>query len=136
MQETDDLTPLGHQILEHWTKYRPKMVAMLTARNQLQQAIFAAQELTGDFSALLKLGPQYQLYDPTTARVAAGGRIQRDPFPGNIIPSNKIDPVAQSLAKFWPAPSAAGTADSQLNFSYNNASNPRRSSGTSWRVPS
>ena len=48
MQETDDLTPLGHQILEHWTKYRPKMVAMLTARNQLQQAIFAAQELTGN----------------------------------------------------------------------------------------
>ena len=48
MQETDDLTPLGHQILEHWTKYRPKMVAMLSARNQLQQAIFAAQELTGN----------------------------------------------------------------------------------------
>jgi len=48
MQETDDLTPLGHQILEHWTMYRPKMVAMLTARNQLQQAIFAAQELTGN----------------------------------------------------------------------------------------
>ena len=48
MQETDDLTPLGHLILEHWTKYRPKMVAMLTARNQLQQAVFAAQELTGN----------------------------------------------------------------------------------------
>ena len=47
MQETDDLTPLGYQILEHWTKYRPGMVAMLTARNQLQQAVFAAQELTG-----------------------------------------------------------------------------------------
>lgn len=48
MQETDDLTPLGHQILEHWAKYRPKMVAMLTARNQLQQAVFAAQELTSN----------------------------------------------------------------------------------------
>ena len=48
MHETDDLTPLGHQILEHWRRYRPTMVEKLTARNQLQQAIFAAQELTGN----------------------------------------------------------------------------------------
>ena len=48
MQATDDLTPLGHKILKHWSKYRPKMVATLSARNQLQQAIFAAQELTGN----------------------------------------------------------------------------------------
>ena len=48
MQATDDMTPLGHQILEHWSKYRPKMVATLSARNQLPQAIFAAQELTGN----------------------------------------------------------------------------------------
>src|SRR3984957_113598 len=48
MQATHDLTPLGPQILEHWTKYRPKMVAALEAQNQLPQAIFAAQELTGN----------------------------------------------------------------------------------------
>jgi hypothetical protein len=48
MQATDDMTPLGHQILEHWSKYRPKMVATLMARNRLPQAIFAAQELTGN----------------------------------------------------------------------------------------
>jgi hypothetical protein len=48
MQATDDLTPLGYQILEHWSKYRPRMVAMLSAQNQLMQAIFAAQELTGN----------------------------------------------------------------------------------------
>ena len=35
METTDDLTPLGHQILEHWRKYRPKMVQALTDRNQL-----------------------------------------------------------------------------------------------------
>jgi len=48
MEPTDDMTPLGYQILEHWSKYRPTMVATLTAGNQLQQAIFAAQELTGN----------------------------------------------------------------------------------------
>ena len=48
MQEANELTLLGHKILKHWSKYRPKMVAKLTARNQLHQSIFAAQELTAN----------------------------------------------------------------------------------------
>jgi len=48
MIETNTLMPLGHQILEHWNRYRPSMVRKLTQENQLQQAIYAAQELTGD----------------------------------------------------------------------------------------
>jgi hypothetical protein len=48
MQETGDLTPLGHKVLKHWSKYRPRMVAALTAQRQLQQAVFAAQELTAN----------------------------------------------------------------------------------------
>ena len=48
MEVTDDLTPLGHEILEHWSKYRPRMVEALTAQNELLPAIFAAQELTGN----------------------------------------------------------------------------------------
>ena len=47
MTETT-LTPLGHQILEHWRRYRPTMVARLEQANRLQQAVFAAQELTGN----------------------------------------------------------------------------------------
>ena len=48
MIETNTLTPLGHQILEHWKRHRPAMVQKLTQENQLQQAIYAAQELTGN----------------------------------------------------------------------------------------
>ena len=48
MTETVILTPLGHQILEHWRHHRPKMVESLEGRNHLQRAIFAAQELTGN----------------------------------------------------------------------------------------
>ena len=48
MLETTTLTPLGHQILEHWRRHRPTMVEKLTKGNQLQQAVFAAQELTGN----------------------------------------------------------------------------------------
>lgn len=48
MRETTTLTPLGHQISEHWRRHRPTMVENLERGNQLQQAIFAAQELTGN----------------------------------------------------------------------------------------
>ena len=48
MLETATLTPLGHQIQEHWRRHRPTMVKNLERGNQLQQAIFAAQELTGN----------------------------------------------------------------------------------------
>ena len=46
--ETTTLTPLGHKILEHWRRHRPTMVEKLDQENQLQQAVFAAQELTGN----------------------------------------------------------------------------------------
>ncbi|MGO9229300.1 MAG: hypothetical protein ACLQKA_08850 [Bryobacteraceae bacterium] len=48
MSEAPSLTPLGYQILEHWKRHRPTMVATLEKGNQLQQAVFAAQELTGN----------------------------------------------------------------------------------------
>ena len=48
MDETNDMTPLGYKILEHWKRYRPTMVRELEMGNHLQQAVFAAQELTGD----------------------------------------------------------------------------------------
>jgi hypothetical protein len=48
MSEATSLTPLGYQILEHWKRHRPTMVATLDKGNQLQQAVFAAQELTGN----------------------------------------------------------------------------------------
>jgi hypothetical protein len=48
MIETISLTPLGHQILEHWKRYRPTMVETLDKGNHLQHAVFAAQELTGN----------------------------------------------------------------------------------------
>lgn len=73
--------------------------------------------LRGDFSELLKLGPQYQIYNPFTRRTVAGGRIQADPFPNNIIPANLINPVAKALiTNYWPQPTSAGAADGTGNF--------------------
>lgn len=70
----------------------------------------------GDFSALLNLGPQYQIYDPATIRSAGNGRFSREPIPGNIIPQNRLDPVGVALANLYPLPNAPGTADFRNNY--------------------
>ena len=70
----------------------------------------------GDFSELLALGPQYQIYNPFTRRAIAGGRFQQDPFPGNIIPQNLINPVARAALEYFAHPLTAGNADGTSNF--------------------
>jgi hypothetical protein len=71
---------------------------------------------TGDFSELLALGSQYQIYNPFTRRAVAGGRFQQDPFPGNIIPQNLINPVARAALEYFGRPTTAGNADGTSNF--------------------
>ncbi len=76
-------------------------------------------EKQGDFSALLRLGAQYQLYDPNTTVAAGNGTFTRQPFPGNIIPPNRLNPVAQAIAKYWAQPNTAGTSSGSNNYTYN-----------------
>ena len=80
------------------------------------QNVPSAKGRTGDFSDLLALGSQYQIYDPATAAAIAGGRVQRRPFPGNVVPSSRIDKMALSLLQYYPMPNAPGTADGLRNF--------------------
>jgi hypothetical protein len=75
-----------------------------------------AAERTGDFSALLKLGSQYQVYNPFTTRSIAGGRFQRDPFTGNIIPKSLLSPVGLNIASIYPLPNQTGLVDGRNNF--------------------
>ena len=77
-----------------------------------------AAERAGDFSELLKLGSQYQIYNPFTTQTAANGRFQRDPIPGNIIPPSLLSPVGLALAALYPLPNQPGTKDGQNNFFY------------------
>jgi hypothetical protein len=68
----------------------------------------------GDFSGALtgaSLGTdvlgrpiaENMIYDPATTRTF-NGRTVRDPFPGNVLPGARLDPVALELQKFIPAP--------------------------------
>src|SRR5262249_45325637 len=81
-------------------------------------------ERKGDFSALYSQDPihpagptnQYQLYEPTSGAIGAGGVITRTPTPGNII--TNISPVAQKILNFYPEPNADGNSDGTGNFVY------------------
>jgi hypothetical protein len=66
-----------------------------------------AEMRTGDFSKLVNgSGQAITIYDPTTAVYDASGNVvtNRQPFPGNIIPANRINPAAQVLTKLMPLP--------------------------------
>lgn len=72
-----------------------------------------ARMRTGDFSELLAAG--VQIFDPRTARLV-NGVVVRDPFPGNMIPANRIDPVARAVLGYFPAPNQAPNAEFRQNF--------------------
>jgi hypothetical protein len=71
---------------------------------------------TGDLSDLLKLGASYQVYDPGTIAVAPNGRFSRQPFPGNIVPQSRIDPISTKILAMYALPNQAGGADGANNF--------------------
>ncbi len=75
-----------------------------------------AAERSGDFSALLPLG--IVIYDPKTG-VRSGGTVVRQPFPGNIIPTARLDAVGKNLVSYFPNPNIpAGKPDGELNYFY------------------
>jgi hypothetical protein len=65
----------------------------------------------GDFSDLLALGANYQLYDPATITANANGTFSRQIFPGNIIPASRISPIGKAILDLYPLPNSdrAGT---------------------------
>ena len=74
----------------------------------------SALERTGDFSQSRTAdGRPITIYDPLTTRLENGQYI-RDPFPGNVIPANRIDPVALALLQRVPLPNATGLVNNLL----------------------
>ena len=59
---------------------------------------------TGDFSDYRDTaGNLIVIYDPATGR-NVNGVWTRDPFPGNRIPANRLDPVAMKILEYYPLP--------------------------------
>ena len=79
-----------------------------------------AAERAGDFSALLKVpgSNNYTIYDPSTG-VLSGTLVSRTPFAGNVIPQNRISPIAAKYLQYYPQPTTAGLANGLQNFVVN-----------------
>ena len=83
------------------------------------RSVPTAPERTGDFSQsyTTQAGQRFpiQVYDPQTASGAAGNRTM---FPGNVIPANRLSPIAQSILGYLPAANTTGdgTTSSSNNF--------------------
>lgn len=66
----------------------------------------------GDFSDLRNsAGQPVVIYDPLT----------RQPFPGNVIPKDRLDPVALAALGYYPLPNREGTASHASNYVGNSA---------------
>ena len=73
----------------------------------------------GIFTDSFPGSPAKLIYDPNTTRLVNGVNV-RDPFPGNIIPQSRLDPIAVKLLNIFPAP----TFTDRLGGNY--LSNPER----------
>ena len=81
--------------------------------------VATALERSGDFSATrTPQGNLIPIYDPGTTRPnPAGSGFVRDLFPGNIVPTNRMDPLSLKVLPFMPLANARPT---DLNTNANN----------------
>jgi hypothetical protein len=70
-----------------------------------------ALQRSGDFSQTVNTkGQAFTIYDPNSSTTA------RTPFPGNAIPSSRLDPVALKLIDFYPLPNLVPAPGTLQNF--------------------
>ena len=88
------------------------------------------QQRRGDFSDLFDAGGRrIQIFDPaTTARNPAGAGFVRQPFAGNVIPANRLDPVSLNVQKFYPEPNRAPSNPFTNSLNYGRNVDEQRSS--------
>ncbi|MDQ6760057.1 MAG: TonB-dependent receptor, partial [Acidobacteriota bacterium] len=81
--------------------------------------------LSGDFSNLKNAaGQKITIYDPrSTAPNPSGSGFIRTPFLNNLIPKDRISPIAAAIAKFWPAPNTTGAAFTAVGNYVNTGAN-------------
>lgn len=87
-------------------------------RNNGNPTVPTLKMRNGDFSELLAVNASYQIYNPFTTRPhpTQSGRFIRDPFPGNVIPRELMNPVALRVLEFIGTPRTPGNADGTQNY--------------------
>jgi hypothetical protein len=81
------------------------------------------RERNGDFSQTFAPSRNLvQIFDPFTTRPNPAGGFIRDPFPGNIIPQDRINPVSRNILKYMPLSNTPGAAFTNANNWYRQGS--------------
>jgi len=90
-----------------------------TTPDPISASIPTAAMRTGDFSGLVdENGKKITIYDPDTTQLVPGTKNTwtRSPFPGNIIPPGRINPIALKVLNYYPLPNSPGTEGIYNNY--------------------
>jgi hypothetical protein len=73
--------------------------------DNLIRTVPTALQRAGDFSQTrTSSGQLITIYDPLTTRPNPSGGFIRDPFLGNVITADRIDPIAKAILEHYPLP--------------------------------
>jgi hypothetical protein len=94
--------------------------------DNLIRTVPTVKQRSGDFSETrTSAGQLITIYDPLTTRPNPAGGFIRDPFPGNIIPADRIDPIAKAILEHYPMPTSGNsTQNFALSRSRTSATTP------------
>jgi len=88
---------------EQWNDNKP-LTIVRTVPTELERR--------GDFSQSLLNGRTRTIYDPFSSRIdPATGRVVRNAFGGNVIPTTRLDPAALKMLQAIPLPNLPGNVD-------------------------
>jgi hypothetical protein len=66
----------------------------------------------GNFNTTLQSnGQPITVYDPSTTTLTGTNTYTRTPFPGDVIPASRMNPVGVKIASYIPAPNVAGATN-------------------------
>jgi hypothetical protein len=100
--------PIKKNKLFYFTDY---LRTMDHEANTNQTSVPSMDYRAGDFS----VDTQHIVYDPFSADLKTINGVGRVPFPGNAIPSSRIDPVAKKIFGLMPPPNEPFTPLTQTN---------------------
>ena len=88
-----------------------------TDPSTLVQTLPTELERMGDFSqSLNNAGGLRTIYDPWSTQTSPDGKtVTRTPFPGNMIPQNRLDPVAVAYVSHLWKPNSPGIGPYHVN---------------------
>jgi hypothetical protein len=116
LHQSEKYKPYYFFAFDHYSELLPRGLLMSYPTEKMR---------TGDFSELLDQtgSPAITINDPASVHQDTNGNWVRDPFPGNIIPQNRLNPIALAVAKLFPAvnatPSGQRAGTSNLNIPNN-----------------